>query len=130
MHLPAWLSVRPPMRTLDIDNPDLGEQEAISLALELHADLLLIHEADGRQAALEHGLQIVGVLEAPAARDLVNLPDVLCAVQRTDFRLSPDLIAAALECYRINRCGVKGAHSRIDINIIAEVRYCISEFPC
>jgi hypothetical protein len=41
---------------------DSGEQEAITLALELQADALLIDELKGRKAAKQHGLKIVGVL--------------------------------------------------------------------
>lgn len=41
---------------------DLGEAEAIALALELEADRLLIDDAAGRAIALGVGLKITGVL--------------------------------------------------------------------
>ncbi|HKQ50113.1 MAG TPA: DUF3368 domain-containing protein [Phycisphaerae bacterium] len=41
---------------------DPGEQEAIALALELHADLLLVDDKSGREAAREVGLQHTGTL--------------------------------------------------------------------
>jgi predicted nucleic acid-binding protein len=40
---------------------DAGEAEAIALALELRADLLLMDEAAGRAAARELGLRVTGV---------------------------------------------------------------------
>ena len=39
-----------------------GESEAIALALEVKAEALLIDEAAGRAAALQHGLRPVGAL--------------------------------------------------------------------
>jgi predicted nucleic acid-binding protein len=45
-----------------LDHLDLGEAEAIVLAQELGADLLLMDELDGRQAAAERGLRLISVL--------------------------------------------------------------------
>jgi predicted nucleic acid-binding protein len=42
---------------------DPGEAEAIALALELSADLILLDERDGRSAAERAGLRVTGVLE-------------------------------------------------------------------
>ena len=41
---------------------DPGEAEAIALALELSADLILLDERDGRNAAEHAGLRVTGVL--------------------------------------------------------------------
>lgn len=41
---------------------DDGEKEAISLAVEIHADLLLIDESKGRAVAKQMGLSIRGIL--------------------------------------------------------------------
>jgi predicted nucleic acid-binding protein len=41
---------------------DRGEAEAIGLALEISANLVLLDERDGRSAAEQAGLQVIGVL--------------------------------------------------------------------
>ena len=41
---------------------DLGEAEAIALALELSADLILLDEKEARAAAKRAGLRVTGVL--------------------------------------------------------------------
>lgn len=41
---------------------DVGEAEAVVLALEVKADLLLMDERRGRRAANTHGIRVVGLL--------------------------------------------------------------------
>lgn len=83
--------------TLVFDDP--GEVEAISLALEIKADLLLADDKKARRAARERGIATtaaIGVLELAAARDLLTLPDALRKVRATDFLVSDDILNAAL----------------------------------
>lgn len=64
----SWIEVRQPtnlqlVATLENEsNLDRGEAEAISLALELGVDELLIDERLGRQEARQQGLSIIGLL--------------------------------------------------------------------
>jgi len=61
---PSWVSIRS-AKQIDTTLPDAlgaGEREAISLALELHADVLLIDEWAGRKEAEARGIPAAGTL--------------------------------------------------------------------
>src|SRR5205807_9812549 len=75
---PAWLEVVSLKQPVDsaLEHLDAGEREAISLASELQAILLLMDERDGVTIARHRGLKVVGTLAAldlSAARGLVYL---------------------------------------------------------
>lgn len=56
---------------------DPGEAEAIALALELRAELILLDERDGRSAAERAGLRVTGVLGVLLrAKELGQIPSV------------------------------------------------------
>jgi predicted nucleic acid-binding protein len=76
-----------------------GEREAIALAQELQAPLLLIDVADGREEAERHALMAtgtLGILEATAFHGLVNLPRALARLQATTFRARAELFQELL----------------------------------
>jgi predicted nucleic acid-binding protein len=99
---PDWLEVRQACVTSD---PALlvlgeGEREAITLAEELRADLLVMDDRDGRREALRRGLRVtglLGVLDEAAARGLINLPQAIQRLQQTSFRASPQLLQFLLD---------------------------------
>ncbi|MEW6747801.1 MAG: DUF3368 domain-containing protein [Planctomycetota bacterium] len=97
---PTWLEIRAPS-TLDLSiNLDTGEREAICLARELHADLLLVDDHAARQEAMRLGLEVtgtLGVLEHAASRHLLRLPEAVEKLRRTDFRISESLLQEALK---------------------------------
>ncbi len=79
---------------------DIGEREAIALALEQRADLLLIDERDGASVARERGLAVSGtlaVLDLAAARQWVDLRLMLERLGKTTFRPPLRLMATMLE---------------------------------
>src|SRR5271165_2727949 len=59
---PKWLEVRSPKSNLILAQLDLGESEAIGLAAEVHAELVLIDEQAGRQEVVRRGLKVAGTL--------------------------------------------------------------------
>lgn len=99
---PDWLEVQ---IILDRINPalnqlDLGEQEAITLALELKADLILLDDLAARRIATQLQVNIVGVLGilvSAAEKGLIDVTAAIERLQQTTFRASPKLIQSLLQ---------------------------------
>jgi len=98
---PAWLEVRMvnAVATPQLMQLDVGERQAIQLALECGADALLMDETEGRQIAESLRLQVrgtLGILERAAKLKLVDFRDVLTRLDQTSFRVSPTVRKAFL----------------------------------
>lgn len=81
--LPAWLDVRPPRNIparIAAARLDPGETEALALALELHADAVLMDERLGRRAAHELGLRATGLLSCLLRAKDARLLDAIASV--------------------------------------------------
>jgi uncharacterized protein len=100
-----WLIVAPlrvPERMAELrQGLDPGEAEAIALALERQADLLLLDERRARRIASALGLRISGLLgvlaEAKRAGLIERAEPVLDdLIQRARFWIAPDLYARVL----------------------------------
>lgn len=80
----GWLAVEASVQALSFATTlDLGEMEAISLAVASRADLLLIDEIKGRAAARGFGLAIGGLLgELLHARLVHRIPSLAAEIQR------------------------------------------------
>jgi predicted nucleic acid-binding protein len=88
---PQWLEIHPPKHSLALAQLDPGESEAIALATEMHADVLLIDEQAGRQEAVRRGLRVAGTLSVLDEADkagLVSFDLAIAQLQKTSFRVS------------------------------------------
>lgn len=97
---PNWLKVQNVTIIDQTIGLGAGECEAISLAIEINADLVLIDDRKARKMAIERGLNIAGtinILESAAKRDLIKLAKVFEQLEKTNFRISPDLLAEILK---------------------------------
>lgn len=83
------------------ESPGLGpgEAEALALAEEIKADLILLDDRAARVEALRRGLLVtgtIGVLLDAAEHGLINLQDALDRLVRTLFYIEPGLITEIL----------------------------------
>lgn len=94
--LPKWIEVHAPTK----NDPNLeflgeGEKEAILLAAERKADLVLIDERAGRDEAQKAGLRVAGtlaLLQKAGQQGFIDLDRALEALDSTSFRVSPELM--------------------------------------
>jgi len=98
---PAWLEVQPVAVTPDalLEALDAGEREALALAEQLHADLLLMDERLGRREASRRNLRVIGtlgVLAQAAEQGLIVLPQAVDRLRQTNFHVAPELLQALL----------------------------------
>ena len=97
---PFWVRIADPVELLEgLSFLDAGEHQAISLAIRLQADLLLIDEQTGRREARRLNLGVtgtLGVLKASAEAGYLNLANALERLSRTNFFISEQLKRAIL----------------------------------
>jgi predicted nucleic acid-binding protein len=98
----SWLEVVPLRKPADssLFHLDTGERDAIALATELQASLLLMDERDGADAARARNLRVIGtlgVLDAAAAHGWIDLPAMFDRLRKTTFRSPHRLMTTMLE---------------------------------
>jgi uncharacterized protein len=103
-HLPPFLRCARVLNLAEVrrlsTELDLGEAEAIVLAKERRADLLLMDELEGRRVALREGLPFIGLLGVVVqAKQTGFIPSVRQLIAElesvADFRLSEEIKAVA-----------------------------------
>jgi predicted nucleic acid-binding protein len=110
-HLPEWVSVKSPQQPLSDFSAVLGsgEQEAIALAEELTADVLLVDDETARREAERRGIPVqgtLGVLDLAAEHGfLPDLPDAIRRLRDTNFRASEKLLNFFLERDAVRKKG-------------------------
>ena len=90
LSFPDWVIVQPIRQPLAARAPwvvlDAGESAALELALEIHADAVLMDEADGREVAARLGVTAVGVvgilIRAKRAGCVPEIAPILDEMQR------------------------------------------------
>ena len=92
-----WLRVTPVELIDDVSLGLLGagERAAITLALSMRADLILMDERKGTVVALAKGFEVtgtLGILRLAAQRGLIDLADTLAKLKRTNFRYRQEMI--------------------------------------
>jgi predicted nucleic acid-binding protein len=97
--LPAWLEIISPAATDQTLGLGTGEIEAIAVARELNASLLLVDERKATGIAARLGIQAVGtlnVLALAAERQLLDLRSAVAELRRTTFREPTSLVEELL----------------------------------
>lgn len=96
---PAWLEIVESAISPVEASLGPGESAAIALAVQLHADLLLLDERKAINVAKLQGLAAVGmlaVLDLAAERRLISLVEVIARLRATTFRLPETVVQELL----------------------------------
>jgi len=100
---PHWLEIQQPTAMQLLPGMHPGESQALSLAIELHADLVLIDERAAYREAVARKLNAIGtvrVLERAAAEGLLELHDAFERLKQSSFWISHKLLDERLKLFQ------------------------------
>jgi len=101
---PAWITVTAPASIpSELNGLGLGERQAIVLAKEIGADLILLDDKVARRVAEGRSLKAKGTmgLVADAARaNLLNFVETIEQLQRTSMHLDQNIVDQIIREYR------------------------------
>ena len=103
--LPQWVEIRAVQDVVLMDvlkeSVDPGEASAIALAMETPNSLIIVDDLKGRKLASRMELKFIGTLGllimAKEHNVIPNIRSYINKIQKTDFRISQDLVNYALE---------------------------------
>jgi len=98
---PNWLQVQliEAPQSSELEKLDPGEREAILLAEQLSADLVILDDKVARRTAVERGLRIVGllgILKDAARTNLLDLETTFEQLREVGFWVAPSLLERLL----------------------------------
>jgi predicted nucleic acid-binding protein len=96
---PDWLEIRTPSSVRAGAHLHPGERDALSLALELNAGLVLVDDLAARRIARQLGLSVtetIGLLERAANRGLIDLRKAVEALRHTRYHIAEEVLEALL----------------------------------
>ena len=103
--LPDFIKIKLPseknIKEVSSANIDFGEISAIALALDFENSLLIVDDMKARNVAISFGIKTSGslgvLIEAKKSGHIRIVKTFIEQISKTDFRLSEDLIKAALK---------------------------------
>jgi predicted nucleic acid-binding protein len=104
IHPPAWVTVATPSSISGrFDGLDFGERQALALAQEIRADLVLLDDKVARRVALRELMKVKGTLGIVADAAKANLLDFVETVeqlQRTSMHLDQNVVEEVIREYK------------------------------
>lgn len=98
---PSWLRIQTTITAPEaLEKIDPGEREAILLAEQLKADLVILDDKAARRIASKRGLTIIGllgILKDAANADLLNLETTVKRLRKAGFWVAPSLLKRLME---------------------------------
>ncbi len=100
-HPPSWLQIQlaEPLQNIELKTLDPGEREAIVLAEQLNADLVILDDKAARRIAEERGLRMIGLLgivKDAARSGLLDLETTFEQLREAGFWVAPRLLEQLL----------------------------------
>lgn len=100
---PAWVTVAAPESIApESEGLDLGERQALALAREMRADLVLLDDKVARKYAQRARLAVkgtLGIVAAAARAGWVDFTETVEMLQRTSMHMDRDLVAEVIAEY-------------------------------
>jgi predicted nucleic acid-binding protein len=98
---PDWLQIQAITipQDFELEKLDRGEREAIFLAEQQNADLVILDDKAARRLASKRGLRLIGllgILKDAAQSDLVDLEIVFAKLREVGFWVEPSLLERLL----------------------------------